>query len=152
MKNIKRGVFNFLMVTVLGMGLAFAGGLANSETVYANEGDQKVSVGGINDFGLEFDEDGNLLISSADFAESGNKASAWGNLIEKYRFVVVGISGIGTVSMILFFIWNCILLGKASSDSGARSKAVTGLVWSGAAAMLLGSATFIVGMFYGALK
>lgn len=71
--------------------------------------------------------------------------------ITKYRVVIAGISGIGAVSMILFFILNFIKLGAMSSNPEGRSRAVMGLILSGVAAAGLGAVTFVVGIFFNAL-
>lgn len=126
----------------------------NPVAVYAddkkeNKEDAETADGATNGFGVTMD--GNSVTISGDgFGKT--QESAWNTLFDKYQTVITGISGIGTLAMVMFFIWNAVLLGKASSDPGARQKAVTGLIWSGAAAMVLGSATLFVGVFYGMLK
>lgn len=115
-----------------------------------SDGTKKESTdGGTNGFAVTMGETG-ITIAGDGFGK--DQTSAWQEIFDKYQTVITGISGIGTLAMVMFFVWNAILLGKASSDPGARQKAVTGLIWSGAAAMVLGSATLFVGVFYGMLR
>lgn len=78
--------------------------------------------------------------------------SAWNNFIIKYRGFIVGVSGLGAVSMIAFFIFNFLKLGAVSTNPSERAKVLQGLIWSGLAAAGLGAVSIIVGFFYGALK
>lgn len=122
----------------------------NPVIVFAEDAGEKNNTGGgTNGFGVTMTEDG-INIKGDGFGK--DQTSAWQEIFDKYQTVITGISGIGTLAMVMFFVWNAILLGKASSDPGARQKAVTGLIWSGAAAMVLGSATLFVGVFYGMLR
>ena len=125
----------------------------NKFSTYCNaDGTQKsadTADGATNGFGVTMN--GNSITINGD-GFGTTQTSAWQTLFDKYQTVITGISGLGTLAMVMFFIWNAVLLGKASSDPGARQKAVTGLIWSGAAAMVLGSATLFVGVFYGMLQ
>lgn len=71
--------------------------------------------------------------------------------LTQYRKVIVFISGIGTLSMILFFILNFINLGKSQGNPQERQKAVTGLIITGIATAGLGSVTLITSLFYNML-
>lgn len=82
---------------------------------------------------------------------TGSDGSSWTKLIAKYRFFIAGVSGVGAVSMILFFIMNFMKLGATSANPQERSRAIMGLVFSGLAAAGLGAVTFIVGIFFNAL-
>lgn len=104
---------------------------------------------GISGSTVEISSDGTITYGG-DLA-TGADGSAWTKLIEKYRFFIAGISGIGAVSMILFFVINFVKLGATSSNPQERSRAIMGLVFSGLAAAGLGAVTFIVGIFFNAL-
>ena len=104
---------------------------------------------GISDSTVEVDSDGRVTYGG-DLA-TGSDGSSWTQLISKYRFFIAGVSGIGAVSMILFFIINFMKLGATSSNPQERSRAIMGLVFSGLAAAGLGAVTFIVGIFFNAL-
>ena len=78
--------------------------------------------------------------------------SAWTGFIKKYKTFIVGVSGMGAVSMIAFFIFNFLKLGAVSTNPSERAKVLQGLIWSGLAAAGLGAVSIIVGFFYGALQ
>ena len=95
-------------------------------------------------------ESDGTIVYKGDLATGANGKS-WTTLIDKYRVFIAGISGIGTVSMILFFVLNFIKLGANSANPTERSRIIKGLVFSGLAAAGLGAVTFIVGIFFNAL-
>lgn len=68
--------------------------------------------------------------------------------LKQYRKVIVFVSGIGTLSMVLFFVLNFIKLGNSRGNPQERQKAVTGIIVAGIATACLGSVTTVVGMFY----
>lgn len=135
--DVKRKVMAFLMAITMFVGIA------SPQIVSAN-----------NDFsGLEVTvgEDGALNFSGGGMQhETG--ADAWNGFIAKYKNFIVGISAIGAVTMILFFIMQLLKLGGTAGNPQARSQVLTGLIWSGVAAAALGSVSIIVGFFYNALK
>jgi len=115
--------------------------------VYAEDGTNEDT--GIADSTVEVSDDGTVTYGG-DLA-TGADGSSWTQLISKYRFFIAGVSGVGAVSMILFFIINFMKLGGTSSNPQGRSSAIMGLVFSGLAAAGLGAVTFIVGIFFNAL-
>lgn len=80
-----------------------------------------------------------------------NSDNAWNAFIKKYKAFIVGVSGMGAISMIAFFIFNFLKLGAVSTNPSERAKVLQGLIWSGLAAAGLGAVSIIVGFFYGAL-
>ena len=103
------------------------------------------------DVNVTISDDGKLSLSGGGFDSTKSSGSAWTEIISKYKGFIVGISGIGTVTMILFFI---ILFCKLSGTVGnptERAKVIQGLVWSGVATAGLGSVTLIVSLFYSSL-
>lgn len=109
--------------------------------------------GNISDMNVSIGDNGALTISGESGMTSATKSgAAWTNFIAKYRNFIIGISGIGAVSMILFFIFQLLKLGATAGNPQARSQALTGLIWSGVAAAGLGSVTIIVGFFYSSLR
>lgn len=79
---------------------------------------------------------------------NANSASAWGTLFTKYRNFIVGISGIGAISMIVFFVVQFMKLGASAGNPSERTKALVGVLWTGLAAAGLGAVVIIVGFFY----
>jgi len=128
-----------------------------AETAFAdtprNAPEDKKDTGNISDVEVKISDDGVLTIEGNSGMTSATKSgAAWTSFITKYRNFIVGISGIGAVSMILFFIMQLLKLGAAADNPQGRQQAITGLIWSGIAAALLGSVTIIVGFFYSALR
>jgi len=91
-----------------------------------------------------------MTISGGGFTSTG--ADAWNNFIGKYKKFIIGISGIGAVTMIVLFIIQFLKLGASAGNPQARSQALVGVLWTGIAAAGLGAVTVIVGFFYGAVS
>ena len=98
----------------------------------------------------EFGFNSNGLVVPSDLTTE--KTQFFDKVLKEYRTVVIFISGIGTISMILFFILNFINLGKSQGNPQERQKAITGLIISGIASAGLGSVTLITTLFYNVLK
>jgi Type IV secretion system pilin len=105
----------------------------------------------IGSVGVTVTSDGKLTISGESAFKDGASTSAWNDLIKKYRKFIVGISGIGAVSMIAFFIVQFMKLGASAGNPQARSQALGGVLWTGMAAAGLGAVTVIVGFFYNSI-
>ena len=96
---------------------------------------------------VTMNENGGIDITGMD---TGSETS-WNNLFSRYRTVIVGISGIGAITMIAFFIINFMKLGSSAGNPQARSQALTGVLWTGLAAAGLGAVSIIAGFFYNAV-
>lgn len=92
---------------------------------------------------------GKLTISGGNFGTK-DQGQAWNDFIKKYRNFIVGIAGIGAVTMIVLFIIQFLKLGASAGNPQARSQALVGVLWTGIAAAGLGAVTIIVGFFYNA--
>ena len=77
-----------------------------------------------------------------------NKGNILEKILDEYRDIVAFISGIGLVSMIMFFIFNFIELGNSKGNPQARQKAIVGLITSGIATAGLGAVFLIAQLFY----
>lgn len=144
-QTFKQKVASILMLLILLFGAL------QPTTVFANDAGK--GTGNIGDMKVTITNDGKMNISGGSGMTTGaSSGSAWTNFIEKYRNFIVGISGIGAVSMILFFIFQLLKLGSSAGNPQARTQALTGLIWSGVAAAALGSVTIIVGFFYSAFR
>jgi len=80
-----------------------------------------------------------------------SKSTIWNRLLDRYRYVVAGISAFGAVTMILFFIIGFGRLGANSTNPEGRSRAIMGLILAGVAATGLGAVAMITGIFYNSL-
>ena len=101
----------------------------------------------VDNFNVNMTEEGGLNVMGIGTGDSNQ----WNNLFGKYRTVVVGISGVGAITMIVFFIINFMKLGSSAGNPQARSQALTGVLWTGLAAAGLGAVSIIAGFFYNAL-
>ncbi len=120
------------LVLALAVGLSIFGGVQTSAI--------------FNDGYLNISNDGTVD------AEANNATETYGKIMDKYKGAITFVSGIATVSMVAIFIINFMKLGSTATNPTERQKVLTGLIWSGIAAALLGSVTLIVGVFYGMLK
>lgn len=107
----------------------------------------KAHASGIGDSSITISNDGKITTTGD--LEKKSSGTAWTDFITKYRNFIVGVSGVGMVSMILFFMMNLLKLGATAGNPSERQKVLTGLIWSGVAAAGLGSVTTFVGFFYG---
>lgn len=139
-QTAKQKTLAFIMLIAMVIGLT-----APQKALAATPGND------LDDLKVTIDKEGKLNFSGGGmtYEDSG---SAWGSFIAKYQGFIVGISGVGAVTMILFFIMQLLKLGGTAGNPQARSQVLTGLIWSGVAAAALGSVSVIVGFFYGALK
>lgn len=138
----KKNVIKVLVVSILAV---FFLSVFSPMAAYADEREDR----GIADSEVTVNSDGSVTYKG-DLA-TGSGGTAWTKLISKYRYFIAGVSGVGAVSMILFFIINFLKLGASSSNPSERSRAIMGLVVTGLAAAGLGAVTFIVGIFFNAL-
>ena len=110
-------------------------------TVYLS---QKPTTGEV---GVQMGEDGKLVIDGI----SSDDQSSWNQLFSRFKGIIVALTGVGTLVMIVLFIIQFMKLGSSAGNPQARSQALTGVLWTGVAAALLGSVTIIVGFFYNAI-
>jgi hypothetical protein len=110
-------------------------------TVYLS---QKPTTGEV---GVQMGEDGKLVIDGI----SSDDQSSWNQLFSRFKGIIVALTGVGTLVMIVLFIIQFMKLGASAGNPQARSQALTGVLWTGVAAALLGSVTIIVGFFYNAI-
>ena len=101
----------------------------------------------VDNFKVNMGDDGGLDVMGIGTGDSNQ----WNNLFGKYRTVVVGVSGVGAITMIVFFILNFMKRGSSAGNPQARSQALTGVLWTGLAAAGLGAVSIIAGFFYNAL-
>lgn len=99
------------------------------------------------DVTMKVDESSGLYKSS--FSTNGmsstDKVSAWNHVFTEYKGIIVGISGVCTLTFILLFILNFIKLGQSAGNPQLRSQALTALLWTGIAAAGCGGFTLFVG-------
>lgn len=106
------------------------------------------SGGGLNDFTITMGEGG--ITTSLD--NSGDSKTVWEELFSKYKTIILGVSGIATLTFILLFIKSFLLIGANSDNPSGRREAINGCLWTGIATALCGSVMVVVGLFWNAFK
>ena len=74
---------------------------------------------------------------------------AGNNIFEEYRTAIIGITGLATLTFLIFFLINFIKLGKTSGNPQMREHSMTALIWTGIACAGCGAVTLFFGYFYG---
>ena len=139
MKEKTTKVTKILLALVIMLTLAFSYMNIVRDSIVVSK-----DVGGVN---VSIDNNGKLQVSGGGM-NYNNSTDAINAFMNKYKTVVVAISGIGCITMIAFFIMNFLKLGASATNPSERAKVQVGLVWSGLAAAGLGAVTLIVGYFY----
>ena len=82
--------------------------------------------------------------------EGGEQGFA--TVISQYRAIAVAITGILTITMLIFMLIQFTKLGASGDNEMARKKAIMGILTTGIATALLGGATIVVGFFWNVLS
>lgn len=82
---------------------------------------------------------------------SGGGEGGFTVVITQYRTIAVAITGILTITMLIFMLIRFTKLGASGDNEMARKKAIMGILTTGIATALLGGATIIVGFFWNVL-
>ena len=83
--------------------------------------------------------------------EKGTEESI-ATVIGKYKTIATAITGILTITMLIFMLIQFTKLGAAGDNEMARKKAIMGILTTGIATALLGGATIVVGFFWNAIN
>ena len=110
-----------------------------------------VDVDDANDFGIGYSDDGKLKYGGA-YGKNKQQSDVWNTIFVQYKGIIMGITGLGTLTMVALFIINFIKLGQAANNPNEKSRALSGLLWTGIAAAGLGGVTIFVGLAQGLLK
>ena len=111
-------------------------------------GSQKASALKLDDINITYDSTNGIKHGdNSAWNQYGDQDSAWTTIFDKYKGVIMGVSGIATLTMVVLFILNFMKLGQAAGNPQARSQALTGLLWTGLAAAGAGGVTVFVGVF-----
>ena len=81
----------------------------------------------------------------------GDGAGGFETVISQYKTIAVAITGILTITMLIFMLIQFTKLGAAGDNEMARKKAIMGILTTGIATALLGGATIVVGFFWNVL-
>jgi len=86
------------------------------------------------------------------FDDNGDSEQTWTTIFNKYKGVILGISGIVTLTFVLILLFKFGKLGAAGDNPNLRREAINGCLWAGIAAALSGSVMLITGLFWNAFK
>ncbi len=81
-----------------------------------------------------------------------NTNNSAATVISKYKTIATAISGILTITMLVFLLIQISKLGAAGDNDIARKKAIMGILTTGLATALFGGVTIVVGFFWNILK
>lgn len=82
----------------------------------------------------------------------GSAADGFTTVMTQYRRIAVAITGILTITMLIFMLIQFTKLGASGDNEMARKKAIMGILTTGIATALLGGATIIIGFFWNVLS
>ena len=139
-QNMKSRISAFLMALVL----AFSMCAASLSPAYAAPADG--SGGGPSSIFDVVGDDGSV-------GQVGDGTSqGFTTVMTQYRTIAVAITGILTITMLIFMLIQFTKLGASGDNEMARKKAIMGILTTGIATALLGGATIVIGFFWNVLS
>lgn len=150
-KNWRRVVLSALLAFVL-----LAGAGANpmfAVLAHASAPAPAAAPGGASGAGSIFDavgDDGSIT-DGGGFNVGDTMDGSIAQLITRYRAIAVAITGVLTITMFIFMLFQFAKLGGAGDNEMARKKAVMGILTTGVAVALLGGSTIVIGFFWNML-
>ena len=95
--------------------------------------------------GIKVNNDGTI-----DFGTTGSSdtAGTFNTIYTKYKGILNGVIGLVTITLVLLFVIQCGKLGASSDNAMRRSSSISGLLWIGVSAGLLGAVYTFIGLFY----
>lgn len=127
--------------------------LASSDTNSSgNSGSSEEFNADVNDIHVQMTGNGDDASLHVQGIGGGNAASTWSTLFNKFKVIIIGITGIATLVFVLFFVKNFMVLGANSGNPSARREAINGCLWTGIAAAGCGAVTILVGLSWNAFK
>lgn len=99
--------------------------------------------------GLEMGEGGTLSIGGA---ETDSAEDTFNVIYTKYKTMLNGVIGLVTITLVLLFVIQCGKLGMSADNAAKRSTSISGLLWIGVSAGLLGAVYTFIGLFYNIFK
>ena len=110
-----------------------------------------LDVGNLDQFSFEEDTDeGKDMVFKVE--QPVEKDSFWNLIYTKYKSLIVAISGIITMTFVVFFIRNVLSFTINADNPTERKKAITGLLWTGIGLALTAGLTVYLGYIFYALR
>lgn len=104
--------------------------------------------GDINGLNISMSDDG----SSIQVTGLETSESTWTTIFKKYKQQILGVSGVFTLTFVIFFLRSFAAIGANADNPTGRSNAIKGALWTGIATALCGSVMIVMGLFWNALK
>ena len=105
--------------------------------------------GNVSDIEVSMGEDGTLTI---DGISDEDGKSTWNRIFSEYKEIIVGVSGIATLTFIALFIYNFFKLGASGDNPNARKTAILALIFTFIGCAGCGSVTLFVALSWNALR
>ena len=106
----------------------------------------------MDDLAINYSNNGIDRGANSAWEKNSDQADAWNTIFTKYKGVIMGVSGIATLTMVVLFIMNFMKLGSTANNPQERTRVLTGLLWTGLAAAGAGGVTIFVGVAANLLK
>lgn len=152
MKNVTSKLFAFLMLLVVFTSLLTPSYAINPLEGLTGEDAEFVVAGQQKEDGTDI-EKGLVIPGITDSKKPDtDQSNAWNTLFIEYRGIIIGCTGIGALTFLVFFIINFLKLGASAGNSQMRSQALMGLIWTGIACAGCGGIAIFVGFFYNLLQ
>ena len=103
---------------------------------------------------IKYNENGEVEIFNNDadkeeYNELHSSANEEKKFLEKYKSIIIFVSGMALITMIIVFIVMCAKLGALGENPVSRQKVVIGILVDGLCIAALGSLLLLYGVFYG---
>lgn len=105
---------------------------------------------GLEEFGVTMNSDGTGITVTG--VEGGDSVSTWTNIFQKYKTVIIGISGIMFLTFFVFFLLNLGKVGASADNPTERRRAIIGVIVTAIITGVTGSATVFFALAWNAFK
>ena len=101
---------------------------------------------------FSFDEGDNTADDKVDMRfqikQSIDSDSFWDIIYREYKDIITGISGLITMTFVVFFIKNIVAMSVNSDNPSERKKASIGLLWTGLGLALTSGLTIVLSLVF----
>ena len=94
------------------------------------------------------DADGKVYIKQYKENKDNLQTKAWNTVFSKYEMVILGISGVITLTFVLLFMTNIAQFSMAAGNPQERQKHMKALLWTGIGSAGFGATTLIMGVAF----
>lgn len=102
--------------------------------------------------GITYNKGSNGSAGKLDVKVGDGKDTDFNGLMSRYKNIIMAFTGILTITCFGAMILQITKLAASGDNEQARRKAIMGILTTGIGVALLGSATIVIGFFYGAIS